>query len=114
MGNGQVIWLHGIKPPHTTKDIHDRYESWVDAAYIPLFLKNPGMTGVDRFKIVNESPDYPEDLNIWYFDSLSSYEGLWIDQGVIAVLKDMESTWPQYGRERIWGGNLPTVTKFPL
>jgi len=112
MENTPVIWLHGIKPPDATKDIEERYEKWFEAAYAPLMLKSPGLTGVDCHKILKESSDYPEDLNIWYFDSLNSYEEMWSRPEVIAVVKDLNTTWPQYGREILWGAIYQPILSY--
>lgn len=102
MENVPVIWFHGIKPPNATKEIKERYHNWFDAAYFPLVMKDSAVTEIKVFKIINQIKDYPEDLGVWQFNNLKGYEEHWNLPEQIAILKDLQTTWPQYGREVIW------------
>jgi hypothetical protein len=101
MENAPVIMLHGIKPP-VNSDVEERYHKWYDEVYTPIIMRDPRLLASLRYQIVNESPEYPKDLNIRYFENLEAYEEFYISPDVVNILKDVATTWPKHGREVIW------------
>lgn len=102
MENAPVIYLNGVNPPYD-KDIRERNEKWSEEVYYPLQLRTGKMRGIDRYEPSEEKPDYPKSIIVNSFESLKSYEEWRNAPEVIAISKDVETTWPKYGRERIWG-----------
>jgi hypothetical protein len=103
MENAPVIYLVGSNPPDASKEIQARYEKWASEVYFPLQLKTGKMISIDRYGILGEKPEYPKNLILNDFANLKSYEDWRTMPEVIAIRKDVDTTWPKYGREMLWG-----------
>jgi hypothetical protein len=63
MGNGQVICLAGKTVPPA---LEEKFNMWLQGAYNPLFLKVPGMKGIDDYTIVKRAFESPGQLEIYH------------------------------------------------
>lgn len=86
----------------------ERYNKWVEEGYYPIYLRNPCVTGIDRYRIVNESPDYNKTLSIQHFKDMDSWNNYQKSPERAAITKDY-ATWH---REVIWSGIFQLVKSF--
>ena len=56
MENAPVVAITAISIP---SEIEERYDKWWDAAYGPIYVKNVGVKGIDRYRIVKKSLELP-------------------------------------------------------
>jgi hypothetical protein len=97
MENTPVLTISGRKIP---VDIEERYNRWYDAAYGPIFMKTPGMLGIDRYKIIR--PDYilPNELDLYHTQNLEAQKKRSLNQDRVAVVRDSSITFHKI--QRFW------------
>ena len=105
MGNRPVIVIAATNLPPQEEE---RYYKWVEEGYYPLILKSPWATGFDRYRIVNESPDYPKTVRIRHFTDMDGFDNTERSPEWDSIRKD-QVIWH---REVIWQGIYEMVKSF--
>jgi hypothetical protein len=96
MGNAPVINIAATRVP---PDNEDRYNKWVDEAYYAIRMRPTTATGIDRYTIVKESPDYNRRLGIQHFTDMNGWLDAQKNSDMKAVQNDLTTNWK---REVIW------------
>jgi len=80
-------------------ELEEKFNKWYDEVHIAKLFQFPGMKKVTRYKILNETNEYPTYLAIWEFESRKAYE----DYEKSALLKSerqaMKEVWKGGGFE---------------
>jgi hypothetical protein len=63
MENAPVITLSGRTIPPA---LEEKYNMWRGGAYAPLYMKQPGMKGLDDYKIIKKTLELPGQLSIFH------------------------------------------------
>ena len=83
-------------------DDEEKFNKWYDEVHIPLLLKLKGLTEVTRYRIVNDTGEYPRYLTIYHYESQKAYEASQSSPEFAAVMDEMKETWKERDYERIW------------
>jgi hypothetical protein len=86
----------------------ERYDKWWDAAYGPMFIKNVGARGIDRYRIVRENLDMPGNITIFHHDNLVRLRERSVNPDRRALINDQQ-TWPI---DWYWIGVYPLIRSF--
>jgi len=74
MENAPVIHIAArMFRPGEEDRYNDFLEKWYFEAYVPLIAQNPGFQGAGRYRILNETPDYPKYMMIFHFTNLAAF-----------------------------------------
>jgi hypothetical protein len=93
MENAPVIGVSGrSNTPGADPALWERYQKWLTEVNIPIRLKNPGVTGVDFYHIIEERPEYPSRIITIHFDSVKAVEDDRENPNLLALANDL-STW---------------------
>lgn len=90
MENAPVIMFNGFSIP---AEIQERFDKWWDAAYGPIYLKNVGFKGIDRYRIVNKGLEIPGNLHVYHDKSLVILKEHGANRDRQALIQDIH-TWP--------------------
>jgi len=80
----------------------EKFNRWYDEIHIPLLLKFKGIKGVTRYKIINETEEYPTYLTIYEFESQKAYEAYETSPELAAAREEMTETWKEGKFEIKW------------
>jgi hypothetical protein len=73
--NAPVITLYGTsRMPGADVEVWHRFLNWALEVYMPVIMRAPERLGGDTFRIIRESPEYPEIMRIWHLENLTSLE----------------------------------------
>jgi len=91
MENAPVITVAGRTVPPA---LEEKFNMWLGGAYNPLWMKMPGMQGIDDYKIVKKTLELPEQFEIYHngldFDSRKKLVPA--DRGNQDIARDMRIT----------------------
>ena len=79
-----------------------KFNKWYDEIHIPMLLKFKGITEVTRYKIINESEEYPKYLAIYEFENQNAFEAFQTSPELTAVREESRETWKGEGFEIRW------------
>jgi hypothetical protein len=117
LATGVIITRHGdtkmdVKPfitmifnsatPAADHEISERYNQWANEFYLPLYVKIPGVTGADRYAIVQPNPQYPEAGSFFHVESLGAWENVSRSPERLAINADLLAWEKRHVREYIW------------
>lgn len=80
-------------------DIEDRYLKWQDEVYHPTYMKL-GAAGIDRYKIVKKTLEYPGQISIFHRKDRNSFEENKKNPVRVDLQKDFDATF--YRLEWVW------------
>jgi len=83
-------------------EVEEKFNSWYDEIHIPLLLKFKGIKAVTRYKIINETEEYPTYLTVYEFESQKSYEAYTNSPELAAAREEMSETWKEGDFEIKW------------
>lgn len=83
-------------------DDEEKFNQWYNEIHIPLLLKLKGLTEVTRYKIVNDTGEYPRYLTIYKYGSQKTYETAITSPEFAAAMDEMKETWKARDYERKW------------
>lgn len=83
-------------------EVEEKFNRWYDEIHIPLLLKFKGIKEVTRYKIINETEEYPTYLTVYEFESQKTYEAFTTSLEYAAVREEMGETWKEGGFEIKW------------
>lgn len=86
----------------------ERYNKWTEEVYYPVHMREPWVTGYDRYVVARGSPDYPKRLSIHHYTDMDGWANTQKSTETIAVLKDLAN----WHREIIWYGCFEMVRSF--
>jgi len=105
MENAPVITVVAYNiPPQEA----ERYRQWVEESYYRISLSTPWVQGNDRYKIVNESPDYPKAFYLQHYPNMDGLN-TWEASPERAAIRKDQTVWH---REVIWSGIYEMVKGF--
>jgi len=90
MENTPVIMFNGRSIP---SEVEEKFNKWFDWAYATIYLKIPGIKGIDQYKIIKRDINLPGYLSIYYHDNLNAVKVFGAHPDRNAVIRDM-NTWP--------------------
>jgi hypothetical protein len=90
MENAPFLGFAGLKF-HQPED-HVRFGKWMEGAYMPLIARTGWVAALDRFRIIQDNPLYPDYVTFYSVDTLQSIKNLWDEKDTIAVERDIEKT----------------------
>ena len=65
MENAPVIDISFIDyAPGVEPELRERSRQWVREVHIPVLMKNEGRIGTDSYRVLRESPEYPQSGSI--------------------------------------------------
>jgi hypothetical protein len=114
MENAPVINFASTSPaPGAVPEEWDRYQKWLTEVYTPMFwMKIPGITRTDSYRIIHENPMYGLSLTIRHFDTFKEWEQSLKSPERIATSGDMEAWVKRRVREQIWTACYQLVKSF--
>ncbi len=80
-------------------EVEEEFNKWYDEIHIPLLLKFKGIKEVIRYKIINETEEYPTYLTVYEFESQKAYEAFTTSPEYAAAREEMSETWKEGGFE---------------
>ena len=117
--NVLIMFLEGFQ---LLPEEQEKYDDWLNGfgyGFIPFFMKLPGFKGYDFFKDTAYKPrnvprerEYPSNLSILYFDSLTSFEDYRKSHELVMFQKALRTVFPngpalkwyvQYQLVKSWG-----------
>jgi hypothetical protein len=101
--NKPVITLTSYSPaPAADAELYERYQKWSLEVYVPLNLKIPEILGLDYYKIIRETPEYPLITGVIHFNNIVDWSAYTPNSIGNALMKDIRG-WDERGvSERIW------------
>jgi hypothetical protein len=90
MENAPVVGFAGLKFRNSAD--HERFSGWMQEAYMPLLAKTGLVIGLDRYRIVKESPLYPNYVTFYSYENIQAVKNSWDDKDLIAIERDVETT----------------------
>ena len=97
MENAPHIMLVGRNIP---SDIQERFLKWQDEVYSPLYIKNVGYNGIDRYQRIKKSLAYPDSVTIYHGKNRNMIEETKKNPTRADLQKDMDATF--YRIEWVW------------
>jgi hypothetical protein len=89
MENKPIITISGRNVPPA---IEEKYDNWTEGAYIPLYMKLPGVRGIDSYKIIRKNFETPARLLIYHSDNLESRKKRAVSADGVAIVRDRQIT----------------------
>jgi len=83
-------------------EVEEKFNKWYDDVHIPLLFKFKGMKEATRYKIMNETEEYPKYLTIYEFESKEAYQAYRTSPELAASTEEMKETWKEGGFEVKW------------
>ena len=83
-------------------EIEGKFNRWYDETHIPMLLKCSGLKRAVRYKLLNESEDYPKYLAIYEFENRGAFKAYETSPELVAALEEMRETWKQNGYQTKW------------
>jgi heme-degrading monooxygenase HmoA len=113
MENAPVITLRFTNiAPGANADVVERYKKWRAEVYIPLNLKSEGVTGSDQYRLIHETPEYPQVGGITHRQNM----GLWkaaTDNQLVSDVQNEYIVWEKRGIiESIWSAAYQLIKGF--
>lgn len=114
MENAPVINLAGGSPaPGADVETWNRYVKWTAEVYFPLLsMKVSGTTGVDRYRIVKESIEYPLIVSLIHFENPKFWEDSSKSPERIAYAGELTAWMKRRIIEMIWSAPYELVKSF--
>jgi hypothetical protein len=84
-----IITLAGRTIPPA---VEEKYDKWSEGAYIPLYMKLPGMRGIDEYKIIKKNFELPSRLLIYHSDNLENRQKRAASRDAVATARDRQIT----------------------
>ena len=78
-----------------------KYNNWYNDVHIPMLLKYEGLKGAERYRILAETPDYPNLIAFYKYDNLKDQESMATALFYVAVAANIKATWTE-GRDIRW------------
>jgi len=94
-----VVIVVGIR---CRPEIEEKFNNWYDKVHIPNILKFPRLKKVVRYKILNETEQYPTYLTILEFQNRQAYEEYEKSDLLAAERKAIKEFWKDGGWEIEW------------
>ncbi|MFH0847467.1 MAG: hypothetical protein V1894_05390 [Chloroflexota bacterium] len=107
MENRPHISINGRIIP---SDIEDKFLKWYDEVYCPTYIKIPGNDGIDTYRIVKRSLEYPDLISIFHRRNRKAAEEYTTNPTRIAIQKDYNATF--YRVQYIWHDLYALVGSF--
>jgi hypothetical protein len=108
MENRPVISFTGRTAP---ADIEEKWTMWREGAYIPLYLKAPGVRCIDTYKIIRKTHDLPDYIFIFHGDNFENFKKRQeTNQEVAAIDRDMNITFRTV--EQFWRNVYELIRSF--
>jgi hypothetical protein len=90
MEDAQFVGFAGLKF-HKHED-HVRFGGWMEEAYMPLSIRTGWLSGLERFHVTKEDPQYPDYVAFYSFDNIQAVKNLWDEKDFVAIQRDVETT----------------------
>jgi hypothetical protein len=97
MPNATVISVIGH---NISSELEMKFTNWFDAAYAPVHMSTSLYLGIERYKIINGNPVYPENLSIFHCQNLQGILKTIDNPDRLAVVKDVNTTFKRI--ECVW------------
>jgi uncharacterized protein (TIGR02118 family) len=72
-----------------------KFNQWYNEVHIPMLLKYPGLKGVARYKVIDESSKQPKYIAVYRYASRKDMEGMGSSPAFAAAIKEMQESWGQ-------------------
>lgn len=108
MENRPIITLVGRSIPPA---LEEKYDQWSEGAYIPIYMKLPGMRGIDEYKITKKNFELPSRLFICHSDNLESRKKRSVSPDGIATARDRQITFAMVEQFYVSGYELARTFK---
>jgi antibiotic biosynthesis monooxygenase (ABM) superfamily enzyme len=83
-------------------EVEEKFNKWYNEIHIPLLFKYQGMKKVTRYKILNQTGDFPTYLAIYEFESVPGYQGYANSKELADGRAEMNETWKEGGWDIKW------------
>ena len=107
MENAPHINIAGNNVP---PELSEKFYKWYEGAYAALWLKIPGLSGLDRYQIVKKNIDYPGNISIYHHKNRNALMEFLNDETRLALVKDQQTTF--YRIERVWHDGFALTRSF--
>jgi hypothetical protein len=91
MENAPVVVISAL---NIASEAEERFDKWYDAAYGPIFIKNTGTKAIDRYRLIQKSPELPGTLNIYHHENLNRLKERSGNPDRTALVNDQQQGWP--------------------
>ena len=81
---------------------HVRFGKWATEVFYPVWMKSPYITGINRYQIIKENPEYCTYISTYHFINLKAFINHWKNPESANIIKDMVTTWGNK-RDVLWG-----------
>ncbi len=71
----------------------EKFNRWYNEIHVPLLLKYPGLTGVSRYRMIDDETGYPKYLAVYNFTSAEAFHAYGGSPEKAAADKDRAETW---------------------
>jgi heme-degrading monooxygenase HmoA len=111
--NAPLISLNfNNRMPGADAEVFERYTRWTTEVYMPLQMKFPTLKGIDYYRAVKESLDYPIIGYIYHWPSLKAWE-TFTDSPEGTAVRQETVVWIKRGvRDPIWSVVYELVRSF--
>ncbi|MFH0846653.1 MAG: hypothetical protein V1894_01150 [Chloroflexota bacterium] len=113
MENRPAMSFSGISPtPGVDSETYSRFLNWMTEVYAPLHMTIPGRTGMDSYKIVTESPEYPSLLSLLHYKNIQAREASLTNPERIAVANELNAWIKRRVMVYVWVNPYELVKSF--
>jgi hypothetical protein len=100
------------RTPGADPEVFARYQKWVTEVYIPMFIKIPEVTGVDRYHIIRETLQYPSWGSANHYTNRQGFENQMKNLVVMSLQEDL-AAWVKRGiRDSIWSAAYEQIKSY--
>ena len=80
----------------------EKFNKWYNEVHIPMLLKFKGIKEVTRYKILNDSEEYPTYLTLYTYENQDALKSFASSPELAAVMAETKETWKGEGFEIVW------------
>jgi hypothetical protein len=107
MENAPYLNIAGNNVP---PEIAEKFYRWYDEVYGALWIKIPGVVGIDRYQIAQNNFDYPGNISLYHHENRKAAENYNNDETRLNLKKDQQATF--YRIQRVWHDYYVSIGSF--
>ena len=85
---------------HNPED-YIRFGKWMMEVFFPIYMKSPYISGINRYQIIKENPDYCPYISTYHFSNFKAFINHWKSPEAVLIGNDTVTTWGNK-RDVIW------------